>query len=564
MDAPRPQTLFIISLDPNEIIPIQINDPNANFQSIIDVLRAIDKHTNIIYYSGSQALLVDPTRKISDYLPLRQSMISFWITKTKDLSRFPIYTIESNQILIFLLDLNFRLISLIVNGQTELNHIRSNLIRDYQLDVSIIKFSGDQQEKLEMGKISRHLPARTDQILFFLENISVGEHNKYISYPNQKSIQGWEIGRYRSSDLIYYKEKGQTYRFLKSDVSFLQQGLNPFTGRKIRPGPLKEFIRLAKEKKLFDPYGVVLPEDIKTKCPLFVSDDPLVKYRYNCEGNRGIISKSISSGQPTDYKCVGLIYQITLKSPLSQKDIDKNGIIRIDTSNIIKNELILDVKSLEVDRPPANRVLKETIDKTYPIYNQQDHITRHLSLWDALTYFMRYGGVILPNQAITDIVSQKIRLLKPIILYRGLTWFDTGTTFEKWMNQIGREKISIDDELDITSTRVASWSTNICVSSSFAATGNYGIVFSYQTIPEEIMLDTRMMSGRAYFYNRDQAEVMLLPGRKKNGEWGGPITRRVKVEMVVWNTGQRTPSGFLLKERPVNQYNLWVKELIIP
>ncbi len=40
--------------------------------------------------------------------------------------------------------------------------------------------------------------------------------------------------------------------------------------------------------------------------------------------------------------------------------------------------------------------------------------------------------------------------------------------------------------------------------------------------------------------------------------------RRVKVEMIVWNSGQRTPSGFLLKEKPVKQYNLWVKELIIP
>ncbi len=57
---------------------------------------------------------------------------------------------------------------------------------------------------------------------------------------------------------------------------------------------------------------------------------------------------------------------------------------------------------------------------------------------------------------------------------------------------------------------------------------------------------------------------MLLRGGKKKGEWGGRSTRRVKVEMVVWNRGQRTLSGFLLKKKPVEQYNLWVKELIIP
>ena len=55
-----------------------------------------------------------------------------------------------------------------------------------------------------------------------------------------------------------------------------------------------------------------------------------------------------------------------------------------------------------------------------------------------------------------------------------------------------------------------------------------------------------------------------LTWSKEKWRMGGPITRRVKVEMVVWNRGQRTLSGFLLKKKPVEQYNLWVKELIIP
>ncbi len=180
--------------------------------------------------------------------------------------------------------------------------------------------------------------------------------------------------------------------------------------------------------------------------------------------------------------------------------------------------------------------------------------------------YKEQSRVVLFNEAINDIIAQKIRPSKPIVVYRGLGWADwSKSTFEKWMNGIGRKKIAVGDQLDLMDVRVASWSTNICISSMFASS-NYGVIFSYQAKPNEIMLDTRMLLDREKFSWRrhDQAEVMLLPGRKKNGEWGGPITRRVKVEMVVWNTGQRTPSGFLLKEKPVDQYNLWVKELIIP
>ena len=394
--------------------------------------------------------------------------------------------------------------------------------------------------------------------------VSTGESPKKIICSNQKSIQGWDIQKYNPSDLIHYREKGQTYCFLKSDVSFLQQGLNPFTGRKIRTKALKKFIRLAEEKKLFDPYGVTLPEGIKTKCPLFVSHDPLIGYYYHCEDSDKFVTKSVSPGQDPDSHCVGLLYQTTFRRPLSIEDMDQSGFIRADESNIISDELILDIKSLEVARPLANRVLKETSGKRYSVYNSMDDDTEHSSLRGSLQEFMSFGHIVLPSQAIQDILVQKIRPSEPITLFRGLSWNEwSGLTFEKWMNQIGRKKISIGDELEIIDTRVASWSANICISSTFAL-GDYGIVFSYQAQPEEIMLDTRMLLDREKFYQHDQAEVMLLPGRKKNGEWGGPITRRVKVEMVVWSWGQRTPSGFLLKEKPVEQYNLWVKELIIP
>ncbi len=394
--------------------------------------------------------------------------------------------------------------------------------------------------------------------------VLTGSLSQKIICSNQKSIQGWDIQKYNPSDLIHYQEKGETYCFLKSDVSFLQQGLNPFTGRKIRPGILKEFIRLAKEKKLFDPYGVTLPKGIKTKCPLFVSHDPLIGYYYHCEGISKFVTKSVSPGQDSDANCVGLLYQTTFRRPLSMEDMDQYGFIRADESNIVSDKLILDLKSLEVDRPLANRVLKETSDKTYSVYNSMDDDTEHFSLRGALQEFMNSGHIVLPSQAIQDILVQKIRPSEPITLFRGLSWNEwSGLTFEKWMNQIGRKKISIGDELEIIDTRVASWSANICISSTFSS-GNYGIVFSYQAQPNEIMLDVRMLADREKFYQHDQAEVMLLPGRKKNHEWGGPITRRVKVEMVVWNRGQRTPSGFLLKEKPTEQYNLWVKELIIP
>ena len=420
----------------------------------------------------------------------------------------------------------------------------------------------DQYQTLvaEMRNINpSNRPSIEKVIQVLTESIS-----KKIICSNQKSIQGWDIQKYRSSDLIHYREKDQTYCFLKSDVSFLQQGLNPFTGRKIGTKALEKFVRLAKEKKLFDPYGVVLPKGITTKCPLFVSHDLFIGYHYHCEGCAKFVTKSVSPGQDSESNCVGLLYQTTLKHHLLMEDMDQYGFIRAKESNIVSDKLILDLKSLEATRPLANRVLKETSSKTYPVYNSMDDDTEDLSLRDSLQEFMNSGHIVLPSQAIQDILVQKIRPSKPIILYRGLTWNEwSGLTFEKWMNQIGRKKISIGDELEIIDTRVASWSANICISSTFAL-GDYGIVFSYQAQPEEIMLDTRMLLDREKFYQHDQAEVMLLPGRKKNGEWGGPITRRVKVEMVVWSWGQRTPSGFLLKEKPVDQYNLWVKELIIP
>ncbi len=388
---------------------------------------------------------------------------------------------------------------------------------------------------------------------------------KKIICANRKSLQGWEIQKYGPSDLIHYQENGQTYCFLRTDVSFLQQGINPFTGRKIRPDPLKEFIHLAEEKKLFDLYGVTLPKGITTKCPLFVSHDPLIGYHYHCEGLAKFVTRSISPGQDTDANCVGLMYQITLRRPLSRRDMDQFGFIRVTESNIVKDELIMNASSLEVARPLANRVLTESPNKTYPVYDSIDEETSHLSLRDSLREFMGSGGIIFPSQAIQDILVQKIKPSESIILYRGLTWNEwTKLTFGKWMDQIGRKKISIGDQLDITDTRVASWSANICISASFAVTGNYGLVLSYQAQPNEIMLDTRMMADREKFYGHDQAEVMLLPGRKDNGEWGDSITRQTRVEMVVWNTGQRTPSGFLLNKKPPNQYNLWVKELIIP
>ncbi len=224
---------------------------------------------------------------------------------------------------------------------------------------------------------------------------------------------------------------------------------------------------------------------------------------------------------------------------------------------------------MEVSRPPANRVLTETLGKTYPVYKKNPYSggdeTEHLSLRNSLKFFMRSGTVTLSSRAIRDIVAQKIRPSKPIFLYRGLKWRKRfGLSFEKWMNQMGRKMITIGDRVDLKDIRSTSWSTNICLAAAFASKGDYGIVFKYLAQPSEIMLDTRMLSDRKIFIIVDQGEIILLPGLKEDGEFGGTVIRKVTVEMIVWNRGQRTPSGFLLKKRPVNQYNIWVKELIIP
>jgi len=146
---------------------------------------------------------------------------------------------------------------------------------------------------------------------------------------------------------------------------------------------------------------------------------------------------------------------------------------------------------------------------------------------------MSSTGIEPPHDFIEDVRKQKIRPQKPITVYRGLTWHNyTKQTFEEWMGDMGRKVLRVGDRISITDTRVTSWATNICVAAAFAASGNYGVVLKYQVHPDEIMLDTRMLADRKTYYHDDQSEIMLLPGKKLNGEWGGQITREVTVELL--------------------------------
>ena len=163
--------LFVISPETKEIIPYHLKDPDSTFQVIISDLQKRGKLSNIIYYNGLQSVPISPTNRVKDFLPSRQSQITFWAQSS--VINLPISQIDPNLTFLQVISPDYRLYPIQVSNDTTINDVINALQNTYQIQVSINILAWQERRELRYEeKISNLLPRRTNQILFLAEDIS--------------------------------------------------------------------------------------------------------------------------------------------------------------------------------------------------------------------------------------------------------------------------------------------------------------------------------------------------------------------------------------------------------
>lgn len=323
-------------------------------------------------------------------------------------------------------------------------------------------------------------------------NFQKATKSRYPKCENQKTaVSEQDIGLFAPTSLVEYVENGKTYCFLKSEIKRIgETKKNPFTKEPLL-GPLPKVSASEMARRNYPIDSVLF------RCPVLRSKDPKIVYIYRNEEVKNEPSiVTTEKGAEFFSSAIGYMYKVLLKEPfISGEPLEVNKI-----------ELVAKGESFESEpRPPRTRII--TMKK------------------DALKEFMSSHGKDISPADRDTIRIQHIFLDKKLLLYRGLS-FDSKREATK---AFGKQDFEAGDIYSLTDKRVTSWSTNLCLSASFAASGVYGVVFKRLVAPEEVLIDTRLLHKKELesLYWEDQAEVILLPG-----------TRDVTVELVTranWN-----------------------------
>lgn len=350
---------------------------------------------------------------------------------------------------------------------------------------------------------------------------------------NKTSRDGWDINEYAPDELFTLEDTdGKKWCFRLSDIpGLLAANRNPHTGNPFTLEQLRKLNDLEPPPYSETIHSIPLTEqlrdiDLTERCPLWRSEDPLVRYAYVCPWEEKDIYRDLyqyrakSSASMAHEICIGRLYKITLKEPYE-------GNLRAAPEKIAKVEVLKEGSTMEsAPRPlPSEQVILPP--KNYPaIYGYTFAEDFNLP---ALEKFYNLG----------------LRPKAPITLYRGFHF--SGDEIDNFIKGFKKDKISVGDILEYAGRKPAdSWTTNVCLATAFAmakgAGYDDGIVIKYTAQPEEIILDTRYVKNMSDFYKEDQAEVILTNypikvtkgkgGRKRITVGKNPILRKVEASVI--------------------------------
>jgi hypothetical protein len=189
------------------------------------------------------------------------------------------------------------------------------------------------------------------------------------------------------------------------------------------------------------------------------------------------------------------------------------------------------------------QIPKKKILKLYPMYKKEPSQNLYDKISDKelkkeLESYFTYESTTFSDKTLELLRQVKMRLPEPLFAFRGIFIHNL-----KELETAKLDKITTGDTIQIDSRgRPVSWSTDSCLSQYFATHTparkmlgdsplQFGIVYSTILKPEQIAIDTRLISRRYFkseLYPYDQQEVITFPFDKD----GKMMTFPCKIERL--------------------------------
>ena len=171
----------------------------------------------------------------------------------------------------------------------------------------------------------------------------------------------------------------------------------------------------------------------------------------------------------------------------------------INSEDIVSDEVIFDYlqEPLEADVEKTESYIKEN---GYVKLTEDEKLLlkQYINSFSLGRNMKKFTSKLLKRFTVSPVVSD----FPEYTLYRGLSW-DEKSDFSKYC-----QKGSIEY------SNISSWTSNICVATSIASSGNYGVVHKITVKREDILVDTRIIDRKQLreIYVQVQQEVILKPG----------------------------------------------------
>lgn len=340
---------------------------------------------------------------------------------------------------------------------------------------------------------------------------------------NKETLGGYPIDEFKKEDLYTVKKSKKTYCLRKDQMNFLKK--DPYTMKRI------PYIG---HHQISVPISVLLDYQLCPVRPLttvsdnrqvehliLISPAPItnkselpVKISFGNKYNENLTLQIVESVNPINIY-TGYYYVVRLQKPISQTVLNKKKFIykkdMKDLASMYQKEMIIAYRHDQ--KFDANIKIQLSA-----FFNYQSRVFS----FDTLDFFRRIR--IVPQNSVK--------------CFRGLLIHS-----KKKLQDLHLSDIKTGDTIRLDSRKYPmSWSTDSCVSSYFATheaamissdadTIMFGILISTRIKPDDILLDSRLISPQYFvkqLYRRYQDEVITFPVDDHNN----PIVFECKIERL--------------------------------
>lgn len=258
----------------------------------------------------------------------------------------------------------------------------------------------------------------------------------------------------------------------------------------------------------------MLTEYIYPSCPIFRSQDPFVRF----------VKKSVRADYIINEDAMGIkpspIYRGILKKDWKPPEWADKDIGMYEAKQFLEIKQVYDpmeqLRGIERTKYIPNSGKYKLAVKKDAQLDSHFQKPKHsgLGMYEAFKMYTSFSYFYITDQLTKDLQALKIRMSKPIRVYRGLSLFSKKIWDKLEIGQI----VKLNDIYP-----ASSWTTEICVAAGF---GYQGVVVEYLAQPEEVVIDTRLLEPKVLssLYEVIQYEVML---DKRD--------RDVKVKLIIQN-----------------------------